>query len=188
MGIMTTGEHARADAAGPWPAAASPAEPGPFLIAQPDAASRTGLIVFPRPDALPAAWAGAVPVMGIDPGDAARLLRLGRPGPLLPEHAAGWFGRPGLSGHRLHADGGRPAAGRDWSPLFRPTRYSHDGTRARIEAEDAAAGLRLVTEIEAVPGGAIRGRHTVTNTGRQPYVTPGSTCGKRSTLTTISAS
>ena len=146
------------------------AGPGPFLIAQPDGTSRTGLIVFPRPDGLPAAWARAVPVTGIDPGDAARLLSLGRPGPLLPEQAAGWFGRPGLSGHRLRAGGGQPAAGRDWSAWLRPTRYSHDGPRARIEAEDAAAGLRLVTEIEAVPGGAIRGRHTVTNTGRQPYV------------------
>src|SRR6516164_8136972 len=115
---MTVRDQASPGPAGPRPAAASPAQPGPFLIAQPDGASRTGLIVFPRPDALPAAWAGAVPVTGIDPEDAARLLGPGRPGLLLPEHAAGWFGRPGLSGHRLHADGGQPAAGRDWSPLF----------------------------------------------------------------------
>jgi alpha-galactosidase len=164
------GDHAVAGDAGPRPTAASPAEPGSFLIARPDGASRTGLILFPRPGALPAAWAGAVPVTGIDPGDAARLLGAGRPCPLLPEHGSGWFGRPGLSGHRLHADGGQPAAGRDWSPLFRPVRCEQDGTRARVEAEDAVAGLRLVTEIEAVPGGAIRGRHTVTNTGHQPYV------------------
>ena len=32
------------------------------------------------------------------------------------------------------------------------------------------AGLRLVTEVEAVPGGAIRARHTLTNTGPRPYV------------------
>jgi alpha-galactosidase len=170
MRNMTDGDHACGGPAGPRPTAASPADLGPFLIAQPDGASRTGLIIFPRPDGIPAAWAGAVPVTGIDPGDAARLLGPGRPCPLLPEHAAGWFGRPGLSGHRLHADDGQPAAGRDWSPLFRPAGYSHDGTRACIEAEDAVAGLRLVTEIEAVPGGAIRGRHTVTNIGRQPYV------------------
>jgi alpha-galactosidase len=160
MGIMTAGDHA----------VAGSRESDPFLVAQPDGASRTGLILFPRPGALPAAWAGPVPVMGIDPADAARLLGAGQPCPLLPEHGAGWFGRPGLSGHRLQADGGPPAAGRDWSPLFRPARCSRDGTRARIEGEDAVAGLRLVTEVEAVPGGAIRGRHTVTNTGRDPYV------------------
>jgi alpha-galactosidase len=160
MGIMTAGDHA----------VAGSRESDPFLVAQPDGAGRTGLILFPRPDALPAAWAGPVPVMGIDPADVARLLGANQPGPLLPEHGAGWFGRPGLSGHRLQADGGRPVAGRDWSPLFRPGRCSRDGTRARIEGEDTVAGLRLVTEVEAVPGGAIRGRHTLTNTGREPYV------------------
>jgi alpha-galactosidase len=160
MGIMTAGDHA----------VAGSRESDPFLVAQPAGASRTGLILFPRPDALPAAWAGPVPVMGIDPADVARLLGAGQPCPLLPEHGAGWFGRPGLSGYRLHADGGRPAAGRDWSPLFRPARCSRDGARARIEGEDAVAGLRLVTEVEAVPGGAIRGRHTLINTGRDPYV------------------
>ena len=94
-----------------------------------------------------------------------------------PDHAPcclstgeGWFGRPGLSGHRLgHGEGG-PEAGGDWSPLFRPARSEHDGRRARVEAADKAAGLRLVTEIEAVPGGAIRARHTLTNQGRQPYI------------------
>lgn len=160
---MTAGDHA----------VAGSGESDPFLLAQPDGASRTGLILFPRPDALPAAWAGPVPVMGIDPAEVARLLGPGQPGPLLPEHGAGWFGRPGLSGHRLAADGGPPAAGRDWSPLFTPACCSRDGTRARLEGEDAVAGLRLVTDVEAVPGGAIRGRHTVTNTGSGPYVVDG---------------
>ena len=49
-------------------------------------------------------------------------------------------------------------------------RSEHDGRRARVEAADKTAGLALVTEIEAVPGGAIRARHTLTNLGRQPYV------------------
>ena len=61
-------------------------------------------------------------------------------------------------------------AGRDWSPLFQPARSEHDGRLARVEAADKVAGLRLVTEIEAVPGGAIRARHTLTNLGRQPYI------------------
>ena len=72
-----------------------------------------------------------------------------------------------------HCHDGYPAAGRDWSPLFRPVRTGHDGPRARIEAADVTAGLRLVTEIEAVPGGAIRARHTLTNTGRLPYAVAG---------------
>lgn len=42
-----------------------------------------------------------------------------------------------------------------------------------MEAEDSGAGLRLVTEAEAVPGGAIRVRHTVTNTSHEPYVADG---------------
>ncbi len=89
---------------------------------------------------------------------------------MLPEHGEGWFGRPGLSGHRLDAGACAPAAGRDWSPLFVPTKSEHDGHRARIEAADKGAGLELVTEIEAVPGGAIRARHTLANPGRKPYV------------------
>ena len=167
---MTAGDHAYAELAATRPAAGGPTEPQPFLLSYPDTGARTGLIVFPQPDILPAVWIGAVPRSGLDPADAARLLGAGRPCALLPEHGAGWFGRPGLSGHRLHADGGRPVAGRDWSPLLQPARYEHQGSRARIEAQDTAAGLRLVTEIEAVPGGAIRCRHALTNTGSQPYV------------------
>ncbi len=100
----------------------------------------------------------------------APLLAAVRPCALLPEHAAGWFGRPGLSGHRLGTGGGHPAAGRDWSPLLRPARLEHGERWARAEAEDTTAGLRLVTEAEAVAGGAIRVRHTVVNTGHEPYL------------------
>jgi alpha-galactosidase len=173
---VTVGDEVRARRASP--AAERPAEPGeaglrPVLVARPGAASGTGLILFPRPDALPAAWAGPVPAAGLDPDDAAALLAAVRPCPLLPQHAEGWFGRPGLSGHRLDAEADGLAAGRDWSPLFLPVRSGHDGGRAVIEAEDKAAGLRLVTEIEAMPGGAIRTRHILTNLGRQPYVVDG---------------
>ncbi len=142
---------------------------GPWLVADPGPTSGTGLILFPRAGALPAVWAGPVPDGGLEPGDAAALLRAVRPCPLLPQHGEGWFGRPGLSGHRL-APGGYPAAGHDWSPMFRSVGSGHGERRARVEAEDTTAGLRLVTEAEAVPGGAIRVRHAVTNTRRQPYV------------------
>jgi alpha-galactosidase len=146
-------------------------------VARPAAAPGTGLILFPQAGGLPAVWVGSV-AAGLQPDDAAALLAAVRPCSLLPQHAEGWFGRPGLSGHRLgHGAAGpaagpaaEPAAGRDWSPLFRPTRIEHDGSSARIEAADPVAGLALMTEIEGVPGGAIRARHMLTNTGRQPYV------------------
>jgi len=151
------------------PAAFSSPPDGPLLVAGSDTPAGTGLILFPKPGSLPAVWAGPVPAAGLDPADAAALLTAVRPCALLPEHSRGWFGRPGLSGHRLDA-GNRPAAGRDWSPVFRPTSIESDGRRAEVCAEDVTAGLRLVTEAEAVPGGAIRVRHTLTNTGPQPYV------------------
>jgi alpha-galactosidase len=159
---------------------------GPFLVQDPAAGARTGLVVVPRDDIMPAAvWAGPVPEAGLDPVMAAALADSSWQCALLPEHAAGWFGRPGLSGHRLGGPGAHPAAGRDWSAHFRPARLIYLGgqdhstvhpaagqpvTGARTEGADEAAGLALVTEVEAVPGGAIRGRHTLTNTGRQPYV------------------
>ena len=151
------------------------AEPGaaglrPVLVARPDAPSGTGLILFPKAGALPSAWVGPVPAAGLEPDDAAALLAAARPCSLLPQHAEGWFGRPGLSGHRLGTGVGGPEAGGDWSPLFRPVRSEHDGSWARVEAADTTAALELVTETEAVPGGAIRARHTLTNTGRQPYI------------------
>ena len=180
---MTVGDDVRA----PFGGSAADPSPAGLLIANPPTGTgtRTGLILFPRAAALPSVWVGSVPAAGLTPGDAAALLGAARPCPLLPEHGEGWFGRPGLSGHRLGQGAAGPAAGRDWSPLFRPARSEparseparseparseHGGRLARIEAADTVAGLELVTEIEAVPGGAIRARHTLTNTGRQPYV------------------
>jgi alpha-galactosidase len=145
--------------------------PAPVLIA--GAGGRgSALILFPRTDALPAAWVGPAATAS-DPRDAAALLAAGRPCPLLPEHGEGWFGRPGLTGHRLGSGAGLtegPAAGRDWSPLFRPGSVTVEDDRARIDAADPDAGLGLVTEVEAVPGGAVRARHTLTNLGPEPYV------------------
>jgi alpha-galactosidase len=125
---------------------------------------------MPQADALPDVWAGLV-TEGLDPAGVAGAVSRERSCPLLPEHGTGWFGRPGLRGYRVDTSGGPVVTGQDWSPLFRPVRSSHsrDGSQARIEAADTTAGLRLVTEIEAVPGGAIRARHTLTNAGRLPY-------------------
>jgi len=163
----------------PGPPGEAPPSPS-FLLHDPAAAPRTGLVVAPHGDIMPAAvWVGPVPAGGLDPAMVAALADRTWQCALLPEHATGWFGRPGLSGHRLSSAGRHPAAGRDWSPHFRPSRVVHggsqarvvhEGSQARVEAVDEVAGLALVTEIEAVPGGAIRGRHTLTNTGEQPYV------------------
>jgi alpha-galactosidase len=176
---VTVGDDVQAEAGQPR---AGQGTAGPLVVADPEAADGTGLILFPQADALPAVWVGPAAVALPQPGDIAALLAAARPCSLLPEHANGWFGRPGLSGHRLGTGdcgpgvGGRVTspdgvmAGLDWSPRFTPVSSELDGKRARVEAADAAAGLRLVSEVEAVPGGAIRGRHTVTNTGSRPYV------------------
>jgi alpha-galactosidase len=146
--------------------------PPPFLLSRAGAGPATGLVLVPRAGALPAvAWAGPLPGTGLDPAEVAELADRTGYCPLLPEHASGWFGRPGLAGHRLSDGGdGGPVAGRDWSPHFVPADVSHQGTGARIAGEDKVAGLDLATDIEAVAGGAVRCRHTLTNTGGQPYV------------------
>jgi hypothetical protein len=146
---MTAGDDIRAEPSG-LPADPAVAAAGPLLVTTSPLTPRTGLILFPQPGSLPAAWAGPVPPGGLEPGDVAALQSAVRPCPLLPEHGTGWFGRPGLSGHRLDTSGGHPAAGRDWPPLFRAARPEYGARRARVEAEDSGAGLRLVTEAEAV--------------------------------------
>ncbi len=143
----------------------------PFLVSRPDAVPGTGLVAVPRADGLPLVWVG--PAADLDPGVVAAAFAPDWLGPLLPEHGMGWFGRPGLCGFRVDTSGAGPVTGRDWSPLFRPAGTEHDGPRACLEAADDEAGLRLVTEVEAVPGGAIRARHTLTNTGSTPYSVAG---------------
>ncbi len=114
---------------------------------------------------------------------------------LVPEVSRLWFGRPGLAGHRLGAGTGQPAtgqptagqptagqptagqptagqptAGQDWATAFVTTALHADGERLTVEAVDERAGLGLRTEVQACPGGALRTRHTLTNTGTGPYV------------------
>jgi len=73
----------------------------PLLVTTSPLTAGTGLILFPQPGSLPAAWAGPVPADGLEPGDVAALQAAVRPCPLLPEDGAGWFGRPGLFRHNL---------------------------------------------------------------------------------------
>lgn len=87
----------------------------------------------------------------IDPADVARLadaserpVVIGSPDvvapmAVVPEHGAGFPGRPGLLGRR--------PGGRHWAPRFEPARLVDAGDSAEITATDAVAGLTLVTRI-----------------------------------------
>lgn len=120
-------------------------------------------------------WLGVLP----DGADAQAVLAAAGPmrgSPLLVEHARGSFARPGLRGHRLGAAPGadsRDVAGRDWSTSFDVLGVDVGGDRLVVDAVDHAADLALRTEIQALPGGALRARHTLTNRGAQPYLLDG---------------
>nr|MDQ2958405.1 alpha-galactosidase [Actinomycetota bacterium] len=90
----------------------------------------------------------------------------GRALPVLPEVSAGWHGQPGSIGHRI-------SGGSDWSSAFEPVESSATEQSIRLDAADPARGLSLRTEFEAVPGGALRIRHTVTNQAAEPFVVDG---------------
>ncbi|MEV0849638.1 alpha-galactosidase [Streptomyces sp. NPDC049954] len=90
--------------------------------------------------------------------------------PLLPEHWRGWFGRPGLSGHRLAGTGDDPRSGRDWAPAFTLDSARVEGAVLTMEAHDTVAELSLTTTVESLAGGPLRVRHALVNTGRAPYV------------------
>ncbi|MFJ2298556.1 alpha-galactosidase [Oerskovia paurometabola] len=95
---------------------------------------------------------------------------------ILPEHARGWMGTPGVSGSR---------AGAAWSPLWRTTSALLDGrellapTAPRlveqgsgalvVNAVDDAAELRLTLTVELSVAGVARLRAEVENTGDSPY-------------------
>jgi alpha-galactosidase len=108
-----------------------------------------------------ASWVGV-----IEPGlTAGSVCGLAPPGlPLLPEHAHGWYGRPGLTGHR---GAGEPGA---WSPWFLPQLVEMSAGGALIEGVDHQAELAIRTEVEVAGGGLLRVRHAVTNSGSTPYV------------------
>jgi alpha-galactosidase len=114
----------------------------------------TRLVLAPGADgALPvASWIGPVED-AVDAPDPRGM-------PLLAEHWRGSFTRPGLRGHR---------AGRDWSPAFTVESIDADESRLVVSATDPAARLGLRTEIETLPGGALRVRHVLANTAAEPY-------------------
>ncbi|MCW2760666.1 MAG: glycoside hydrolase clan [Marmoricola sp.] len=121
-------------------------------------ATTTGIELVRERDGFPVVL--AVGLLGDDPSGLP--LSPNGPGmPLLGEHAGGRFTRPHLRGQR---DGGR-----DWSTKFECTAVDADGDRLRIDLIDSRAELGLVTEVEAMVGGALRLRHTLTNDGGADY-------------------
>lgn len=80
-----------------------------------------------------------------------------RPAGLLPEYAHGFAGRPGLTVAR--------AGGSSWSSRLVTVSTATDGRDAVVVAADDDLGLTVRTELHLEPGGLLRMRHTVTNTG-----------------------
>jgi alpha-galactosidase len=115
-------------------------------------------------------WVGA-----LAPGEAVSADEVGavcgplRGVPLLAEHSVTRFLTPGLRGHRLGGDGAT-VSGLSWSTSLRTANIEVEDRRLLVEAADADAELGLVTEVEALPGGALRARHRLTNTGTTPYM------------------
>jgi len=97
---------------------------------------------------------------------------------ILPEHHAGWQGKPGVVGHR---------DGTDWSPRFEVASIdvtpAGDGSTMRrddalieagaavatFHAHDDEAGLGVVIEVELLESGLLRTRAELRNTGKGVY-------------------
>ena len=91
-------------------------------------------------------------------------------GPMLGEHAHELFTRPHLRGHRMPGPGAPAGSDAAWSTRFARTALDATATRLVVSAIDERAGLALETELEALPGGLLRGRHTVTSTAPGTYL------------------
>ncbi|BCY09013.1 alpha-galactosidase [Actinoplanes sp. L3-i22] len=129
------------------------------LIGTPGA---TGMVLTEHHDRLPTvAWCG-VADPALTAGDLAALGPAGLS--MLPEGSHVWYGRAGLSGHR---GAGEPGA---WSTRFTPASLRVTADGATCEASDKQAGLALLTQVQVVPGGLLRIRHTLTNTGATDYL------------------
>ncbi|GAA2155679.1 alpha-galactosidase [Nocardioides koreensis] len=91
-----------------------------------------------------------------------------RPVGLLPEHASGWPGTPGLLGWRA-AEGGA------WSPALAVRHVEAGRSDGQVAAgavyslADEAAGLAVTVEVELFESGLLRCRATVRNVARSAY-------------------
>jgi len=126
-------------------------------------------------------WGPELP--GLDADQAATLLWTSRPvagsntpdppprAAILPEHGAGWIGRPGLRGS---------AAGVGWSPSFKINSLRYEGEpcagfvaggpgRLTVEAVDDSGRLGLGLDLELLPTGLLRARAELRNDAADPY-------------------
>jgi alpha-galactosidase len=78
---------------------------------------------------------------------------------IVPLHADGFVGRPGLAGRR--------GGGRDWAPRFRPIAHRAEDGVLTVESLDDVAGLALRTVVSV--GDVLAVRVTVTNVGDRRY-------------------
>ena len=134
---------------------------------------QTGIELDTSGDTMPTVlWTGLVAEGRTDPGGYPSVPN--GPGmPLLGEHSHERFTRPPLRGHRVEVDDDRLGAGRSWSTRFVRRDIAATDTTLSITAADPEAGLELLTEVEVVPGGALRARHTLTNTAAGHYLLEG---------------
>ncbi|MDP9395888.1 MAG: alpha-galactosidase [Actinomycetota bacterium] len=79
---------------------------------------------------------------------------------VVPEQSAGWFGTPGLSGHRDGATFTTHFAACDWDLAGRPD----EGQTLTARADDDDARLSLTTTIDVSGAGVVRLRAQVANT------------------------
>lgn len=80
---------------------------------------------------------------------------------VVAEPGSGWFGRPGLEGHRPD--------GRDFSPRFRLEQWQSDGTSYRAELIDDQAELALTVALGITPSGVITVDAELINRGTDLY-------------------
>ncbi|GAA3582923.1 alpha-galactosidase [Kribbella ginsengisoli] len=83
-----------------------------------------------------------------------------KPVAIIPEYSAGWFGLPGLNGHR---------DGQDFSASFQLTEVAQSGNAVQVTATDPQAGLSLALVIELTDSGLVRAKAELTNTGTSVY-------------------
>ncbi|QNE21124.1 alpha-galactosidase [Kribbella qitaiheensis] len=87
-----------------------------------------------------------------------------QPVALIPEYSSGWFGLPGLNGHR---------DGQDFSASFQLTEVAQTGNTVQVTAADPQAGLSLALVVELTDSGLVRAKAELTNTGGSPYTVDG---------------
>ncbi|MFK4087844.1 alpha-galactosidase [Kribbella sp. NPDC020789] len=85
---------------------------------------------------------------------------------IVPEYSAGWFGLPGLNGHR---------DGQDFSASFRITSVARTDNTVVVDAADTEAGLSIRLTIELTGSGLVRAKADLTNTGATTYTVDGLT-------------